>query len=411
MKKPAPSINQNKTDRFQEKRERIIDAATKLINQHGVKGMTFVGVAEMVGLNTTSVTYYFKRKEQLAAAAFDRTITSIEALVAQVRDEPTTRERVIEFIRANFALRARIRREEERPHARLADMRALDDPFREELFNRFFNLLRSVRHFFGDVHSDEEKAKRTARAHVLLDNMLWLPFWLKSYSIEDFDRVSEQLIGIFDKGIAPRGADWNPELYPVDTHHTDQKQNGIPDQFLRAATELINDRGYRGASVERISSELSVTKGSFYHHLQTKDDLVLECFRRSYHRLSQVQRTAINSNENHWQTLSSAIATLLNIQLFSDFPLLRSTAWQALPDELRGHILVRSDRMAQRFAALLIDGINKREIRAIDPIIASHAIMYMLNAAYELRDLASTLEDKKAVALYASTLAFGILDD
>ena len=33
--------------------------------------MTFADVARRVGLNTTSVTYYFKRKEDLAAAAFE----------------------------------------------------------------------------------------------------------------------------------------------------------------------------------------------------------------------------------------------------------------------------------------------------------------------------------------------------
>jgi hypothetical protein len=35
--------------------------------------------------------------------------------------------------------------------------------------------------------------------------------------------------------------------------------------YLRAATRLVNEYGYRGASVDRIAAELRLTKGSFYH--------------------------------------------------------------------------------------------------------------------------------------------------
>ena len=52
--------------------------------------------------------------------------------------------------------------------------------------------------------------------------------------------------------------------------------------FLRAATGLINAEGYHGASVERISSKLNVSKGAFYHHNETKDELVVACFQRTF---------------------------------------------------------------------------------------------------------------------------------
>jgi tetratricopeptide (TPR) repeat protein len=48
--------------------------------------------------------------------------------------------------------------------------------------------------------------------------------------------------------------------------------------FLTAATRLINQRGYRGASVDKISQQLNVTKGSFYHHHETKEELIGACF-------------------------------------------------------------------------------------------------------------------------------------
>ena len=56
------------TDRFERKREAILDASTQLLNSRGVKGLTLGVAAAAVDLSTTSVTYYFKRKDDLETA-------------------------------------------------------------------------------------------------------------------------------------------------------------------------------------------------------------------------------------------------------------------------------------------------------------------------------------------------------
>ena len=70
------------TARFSRKRDAIVAAATEILNHRGVRGMTLALVAERVGLITTSVTYYFKKKDELAAACF---MSGIERLKAQVQ--------------------------------------------------------------------------------------------------------------------------------------------------------------------------------------------------------------------------------------------------------------------------------------------------------------------------------------
>ena len=61
----APEPERAGTERFRAKRDAILAAAATAINEQSAKGMTFADVARRVGLNTTSVTYYFKRKEDL----------------------------------------------------------------------------------------------------------------------------------------------------------------------------------------------------------------------------------------------------------------------------------------------------------------------------------------------------------
>jgi len=71
----------------------------------------------------------------------------------------------------------------------------------------------------------------------------------------------------------------------------------------------------------------------------------------------------------------------------------------------------RSNRIARRFAGLLSDGIAQGSIRAIDPLVASQTLMALQNAAFDMRKWASTMPRDKAVAYYASTIAFGLFDD
>lgn len=394
------------TDRFHQKREQILDAASALINENGVKGMTFVDVAQRVNLNTTSVTYYFKRKEQLAAAALQHSLKRLEAQVAEAGREADPRTRVDTYLRLHFEMRARIRRREERPVTVLSDMRALDEPLKSDLAQTWYGIFAQVRDFFGPISTPLEKALNTARANVLTENVFWLPVWLPRYALPDFDRARVRLMEVFDRGVALPGARWEPRPIREEPVVSDPGR----DNFLRAATRLINVRGYRGASVERIASELNVTKGSFYHHLQAKDDLVVECFRRSFERVASVQRGADEAGGTHWERLVAAIAALLQYQFFDDQPLLRTTALQALPAEMRANVVDRSNRMARRFAGTMIDGITEGSIRAVDPLIASQALLAMLNVAVDSRNWARRLPPHQAIAAYASTIAYGLFD-
>jgi AcrR family transcriptional regulator len=391
-------------------RERIIDAAAASINELGVKGMTLADVAQRVDLNTTSITYYFKRKELLAEAAFLRSMDQIEAHVRAAGRETDPRARISAFLRLTLEEWARVRRREEQPPTRLSDLRAMQEPIRTRLIVRWKILFRELRAtLFGGAQTPDEKALSTARATVVVENLFWLPAWLNAYSTGDFPRVHKRLLELYENGFAVEGAVWRPKALPIDA--TASPDSG-PEAFLRAATQLINDLGYRGASVERIASHLNVTKGAFYHHLETKDDLVVECFERSYDRVSRIQAAAIASGESAWERLSAAIAALLELQFAGNFPLLRTIALQALPADMRRHrVIERSDRMARRFAGMMIDGVSEGSIRPVDPMIASQILMATINNAYELRHWASQLGQDKAVRYYSSVVTHGLFRD
>jgi AcrR family transcriptional regulator len=401
------------TGRFERRRQDVIHAASELINELGVKGTTFAELARIVGLNATSITYYFDRKDKLVAAVYEATLDWMEDAARTAAAEPDPAARLHSFIAAHVALRRRIRDGERGLITALSEIRTLEESAQTPLLAQYARVVDHVRAFFGDGRTGLQRAIDTARAHILLEAMFWWPVWSLRYSTRDFARLEERMFDIFARGLAGDGRGWEPR--PLDSatwRSADPVEGDAGDAFLRSATVMINQRGYRGASVNRIAAEINVTKGSFYHHHSAKDDLVFECFERSYDRLSAVQLAAGEIDGDGWTQIVSALAELVDLQFHDTTPLLRTAALQALPSDERGSVVVRSNRLANRFAGMLADGIADGSVRPVDPLVASQLIMPALNAAYEARGWAARQpEPALAVKLYAWTLCAGVFAD
>jgi AcrR family transcriptional regulator len=395
------------TDRYNKKKEAIIAAAAGILNRRGVRGMTLADVAASVDLITTSVTYYFRKKEDLAVACYLRGISRFDTLIAGALQEETPPQRLLKFLDAYLSLHRRIREGEEAPIAVFNDIRALKEPHLPivgKAYGQFFRKVRSL--FKAPGYEWLDRRMSTARTHMLMEQLYWSVTWLPRYDLDDYARVRDRMFDIMAHGVAPTGAAWTPSRLP----HAPQRdpQESQRETFLTAATKLINQRGYRGASVEKISEQLNVTKGSFYHHNDAKDDLVVECFERAFDVMRRVQSAALAEDGDYWHRISSAAATLVEFQLSEHGPLLRSSALSALPEPMRIAMVERANRVSERFAAMISDGVAQGSIRAVDPYIAAQMLNATLNAAADLPFTIPDVTASGAPALYAKPVLMGL---
>jgi AcrR family transcriptional regulator len=401
---PAPSA----TARFSKKREAIVAAATAILNQRGVKGMTLAEVAEQVGLITTSVTYYFRKKEALAAACFTTGLERLRVMVRQAhRAAHSPPGRIRALVNLYLAERRRICAGEAPPIPVFSDIRALAEPHLAPVAEAYGELFRAVRGLFQARGYDWlDRRAATARTQILLEQLHWLEAWIGRYDVEDYPRVAERMVDILVNGLGSAETAWAPVIVPAPALDCSSAR----ELFLFAATRLINAYGYRGASVEKISSELNVTKGSFYHHHNAKDDLVVDCFERSFEVIRRVQASARALEGDQWLTLSSAVASLADYQFSPQGPLLRTTALAALPETIRDAMVEHAGRMADRFATMISDGIAEGSVRAVDPAIAAQMIMAAVNAASDLQHLLQgRVAREEFPALYARPTVMGLL--
>ena len=398
------------TARYQEKREALLDAAARLFNSQGIKGATLARIAASVGLVTNSVTYYYRKKEDIARACFLRSIAALDALAAEAADRPDVPARIEAFFSRYGQLLADMELGRHPQLLNFNDIRSLPSQHAEDVFEAYTDMFRRVRRLLrGPETAHLSRDDLNARAHIVLSIAHWVRAATEDYEVEEYLRMAERVSDILLRGLGAGGSKWQAadgelawQLAP--------ETGSTSEAFLCAATVLVNEQGYRGASVEKISARLNVTKGSFYHHHDTKHDLITQCFERTFSVVRQAMRLAESGTGSGWHRACAATRALVRFQLTAGGPLLRSTAISALPDqEHRDEVRRTMNRLTERMTNLVVDGMMDGSVRPLDSAIASRAIFAAINAAAELHRWVPNATIDSVAHVYARPIFEGVL--
>lgn len=370
----------NERPRYAARREAILTAAAEALAQEGLAGFTLAAVAKRMGLHPVSLTYYFKRREDLVSACLLHGADRFDAMLDEAWSAGAPPERLRAFVRAYFEVQRRIALGEEPPLAPLDEVRTLwrasGDPVDiryQELRQRIADLL------VGEDRPAPEPWRQRLLSRLILQQLAASEAWLGDYALADYPRVADQVAEIMTFGLAGPGQRW-----PHDLAVTEAEAAGcevVRERFLIEATDLINREGWTGASVDRISARLKVTKGSFYHHHADKDELIGACFERTFAILESALARA-RTEETGWRRLFLATAPLAISQAHhGGGRMLRRHALRLAPPELRGYVERRMRQTANALAGQICDGVVEGALRPVDPAIASHMLLAMINSA------------------------------
>jgi AcrR family transcriptional regulator len=390
------------TARYDEKRKAILAAATLAFNEKGVRGANLAEIAAAVGLTTASISYYYQKKEDLAAACFLEGIAAcaeINRVPAEVTDKDC---RLAALIARHFALWADVMRQARQRPVLFDEIRTLGERVSLPVFTAYTEMFKQLRDLlFSD--QPQSRADQNARTHLVLGSLLWLPGWVLCQEIDDYLFNAKGIADLLLHGLAAKGWQRNDAaiLIPM-------PEPGPREAFLQAATKLINEHGYHGASVEKISAHLNVSKGSFYHHNQNKDELVLDCFELTFAVIRHTQNAGRALPHTGLDRLRATCAALVEYQLSSRGPLLRSTALAALPGPSRREMVTRMNRLSDRFASMIADGIIDGSIRPVNPQLGGQLVNPMINGAAELQRWCPQANAENIARLFVDPLITGL---
>ena len=400
---PAAPAARTPSRRYMARRDAIIASAIHEMNRHGVRGMTLGDVAARLDLVPTGVIYYFRNKEDLAAAAYERSIARIRELAGAAAVHLSERERVAAFVRLFIDLRQRIELGEAEPLAVFNDVRALNC---ESVNSAYVGMFRDVRALL-DRKTTRSGADLNGRTHLLLNALTFVTAWIYTWRVEDYPRIGQRIASILLDGIP--GGTGMPAGRPLSLlPGGEEVDEGSAEHFLRAATQLINDEGYHGASVDRISSKLNVTKGAFYHYNATKDDLVVACFQRTFDVLWRAIDSAELAGGSGLEVITSLLHAVLELQV-GPAPLLRTSALSTVPEEIRADLLFRLRQISIRLASMLCDGIADGSIRPLDTAITAQILTAGINGASELSWWQPGEPPESGARLFAEAMLRGVI--
>lgn len=394
--------------RFERRKDEILRTAGALFNRLGLREATLAVVAAEIGLNLKSLRYYFERKEDLVCAAFLQSIALHRALIEDALPVEGFEARIRHFVRGYFALQARVYRGEQPQFLHFGDLRAITGtPVEAPVGTAYVEMFRAARRLFRPEEGRWTGPQRGANAHLLISQLLWSVVWLQDHVPEDFPRVADRLTDVLLHGVAGRPVELAGGGGDVPTPFTASDRLS-QESFLRAATELINAQGYRGASVDRISATLKVTKGAFYHHNETRDQLVIACFGRTFDVIRRAQDRAIAEEGDGLGRVAAAVLSLVTRQMRPEGVLLRTSALTAVGPDLRHEMERCMARSTWRFADMLNDGLVDGSVRPCDVRIAAEAVTATVNAAEELRGWVATADAGNVGDLYVRPLFEGL---
>uniref|UniRef100_A0A942SYP2 TetR/AcrR family transcriptional regulator n=1 Tax=Neobacillus citreus TaxID=2833578 RepID=A0A942SYP2_9BACI len=135
------------------------------------------------------------------------------------------------------------------------------------------------------------------------------------------------------------------------------RSGGAKVRILETATRLFYEEGIRGVGVDRLISEASVTKATFYKHYGSKDNLILAYVRTQHERTQeQMERLVADagSPSDAVRAWVAAVSEDVNRSEFRGCAFLNAAAEYHDPrDPVRSVVATHRDWYTERLATLL----------------------------------------------------------
>lgn len=156
------------------------------------------------------------------------------------------------------------------------------------------------------------------------------------------------------------------------------------DEIREAAARLFRDKGYAATSMRDLAGAVDIKASSLYNHFDSKEDILrqicLDNALRFLAGLQEVESSAVSVTEKLRALigLHIRIATedLTSITAFND-------EWRHLNEPYLSEFKAIRRDYERRFQAIMEDGMNKGELRPMDPHIATYTLFSSMRWLYD----------------------------
>jgi AcrR family transcriptional regulator len=152
------------------------------------------------------------------------------------------------------------------------------------------------------------------------------------------------------------------------------------EQVYEAALRLFREKGYHATSMQDIASQVGLYKGSLYHYIGGKEDLLVQVFERALGALlAQVEQITADEAPARVQLRRVISAHVNAVADNLDALTVYLHEWRALDGASLANVRQQRERYVSLVDGIIRRGIRAGELRAQDPRIATLAVLGMCN--------------------------------
>jgi AcrR family transcriptional regulator len=151
------------------------------------------------------------------------------------------------------------------------------------------------------------------------------------------------------------------------------------DAVILTAARAFRERGYHNTSIDDVARVLNVTKPTMYHYVQTKEQLLFECFRAGLKEIMEAFDEVKASDANARQRLT-AVMTRYAEAMTSEFGWCMVQAEnQDLSAEMSKKVRALKSEIDHGIRRLIKEGTLDGSIRKCDAKITAFAVAGAMN--------------------------------
>ncbi|MGA9192955.1 MAG: TetR/AcrR family transcriptional regulator [Anaerolineales bacterium] len=152
------------------------------------------------------------------------------------------------------------------------------------------------------------------------------------------------------------------------------------DDILQAAAQIFRQKGYNAASMQDIADAVGLQKSSLYHHVNSKQEILLALLDHALDLLISDIHDVLSSTEPADEKLHAAMRAYIGrLTAEADLAAVLLLEYRSLEPDLRAKHIRRRDKLESAWRGIIIEGMEAGLFRPVDPAVAGFALLGVQN--------------------------------
>ena len=150
--------------------------------------------------------------------------------------------------------------------------------------------------------------------------------------------------------------------------------------IILAAAQLFREKGYHGTSMQDIADAVHLQKASLYHHVSSKQDILVSLLDQALELLIEDITEVVDSDLPPEEKLRNGMrAYISRLAEESGLATVLLIEHRSLDEELRAEHIAHRDRYERLWRRIIQEGINKGSFHEVDVPVTTFALLGVQN--------------------------------